>query len=214
MSLSWTDFIGLVTKHKSDAFELDAEINLEELLEDIRVTEHQKIAREIANVLWNATGYRFIYKKCQKSRTSDSIKTFGFFCAQLRGEETKQKLHKNEKKRRARMTMDRFDCSGRLRITMVDGNPKLAGITIIHHRPHCHYVDISLTDKVDTIIQNMVNLPASKVSFSEIFYAWDSILAQNEQGELTEKQVYARWAELTRRNGDWTTIKSHLPSNY
>ena len=85
----------------------------------------------------------------------------------MHGEETKQKLHENGKKRRARMFMDRFDCNGRLRITMVDGNPKLAGVKIIHYRPHCHYVDISLTDKVDAIIQSMVDMPASKVSLGE-----------------------------------------------
>ncbi|KDR77335.1 hypothetical protein GALMADRAFT_66460 [Galerina marginata CBS 339.88] len=84
--------------------------------------------------------------------------------------------------------MDRFECNGRLRITMVDGSPDLAGVKITHHRPHSQYVDISLTDKVDAIIQSMINMPASK--------AWDSILAQREQGELTEKQIYARWAQL------------------
>ncbi|KDR82282.1 hypothetical protein GALMADRAFT_115207, partial [Galerina marginata CBS 339.88] len=123
--------------------------------------------------------------------TSDSIKTYTFFCSQLRGEETKQKLNEDPKKRRARMTMDRFDCNGWLRITMTDGYPNLAGIKITHHRTHCQYVDISLTDKVSAIIQAMVDMPASKVST-----AWDTILAQKQQGELTEKQVYARWAQL------------------
>ncbi|KIM44632.1 hypothetical protein M413DRAFT_46879, partial [Hebeloma cylindrosporum] len=143
------------------------------------------IAKEIADGIWKAMDYRFIYKKCEKSRTSDFIKSYAFFCAQLRGEETKKKLHEDVRKRRARMTMDRFECNGRLRITMTDGNPKLARIKITHHRPHCQYVDISLTDKVDNIIKTMIDMPASK--------AWDSILAQKEQGELTEKQVYARW---------------------
>jgi hypothetical protein len=68
------------------------------------------------------------------------------------------------------MTMDRFDCNGRLRITMEDGNPKLAGVKITHYRPHCHYVDISLTDKVDAIIQSMVDMPASKVSLGETYF--------------------------------------------
>ena len=67
------------------------------------------------------------------------------------------------------MTMDRFDCNGRLRITMVDGDSKVAGIKITHYRPHCQYVDISLTDKVDAIIQSMTDMPASKVSLGKIF---------------------------------------------
>ena len=116
------------------------------------------------------TSAQISYKKCEKSRTSDSIKSYDFFCAQLHGEETKQKLHETSKKRRARMTMDCFDCNGRLRITMVDGDPKLAGIKITHYRPHCHYVDISLTDKVDAIIQSMLDMPASKVSLSETYF--------------------------------------------
>ncbi|KAF8158821.1 hypothetical protein BJ912DRAFT_830518, partial [Pholiota molesta] len=92
--------------------------------------------RKIAEKIWRTTDYRFIYKKCKKSKTSDAIKTYTFFCAQLRGEETKQKLHENPTKRRARMSMDRFNCNGWLKITMTDGNSSLAGITITHHRAH------------------------------------------------------------------------------
>lgn len=53
---------------------------------------------------------------------------------------------------------------------MTDGNSKLAGIKITHHRPHCQYVDISLTEKVDNIIKTMIDMPASKASFYKIFY--------------------------------------------
>ena len=68
------------------------------------------------------------------------------------------------------MTMDRFDCNGRPRITMVDGNPKLVGIKITHYCPHCHYVNISLMEKVDAIIKSMVDMPASKVSLNGTYF--------------------------------------------
>ena len=59
MSLSWGDFIALVAKHKSDTFELDAEIDLadSELLGNDRDAENQEIARDIANKIWKTIGY-------------------------------------------------------------------------------------------------------------------------------------------------------------
>jgi len=62
MSLSWADFIALVAKHKLDAFELDAEIDLadSELLGGDRDAENQEIARDIANKIWKTIGYRFV----------------------------------------------------------------------------------------------------------------------------------------------------------
>ncbi|KDR66650.1 hypothetical protein GALMADRAFT_1359427 [Galerina marginata CBS 339.88] len=75
--------------------------------------------------------------------------------------------------------MDRFDCKGYMRVTMTDGETSIAGVKIAHHRSHCPYVDISMTDKVEAIITEMI---------------WERILEQKAQGELTEKQVYARWA--------------------
>lgn len=63
--------------------------------------------------------------------------------------------------------MDRFECNGYLRVTMIDKNTTLAGITITHHRSHCPYV-VSVPDKVESIIQEMINMPASKVSFDSL----------------------------------------------
>jgi hypothetical protein len=62
MSLSWADFMALVAKHKSDTFEVDAEIDLSnsELLGGDRDAENQVIARDIANKIWKTIGYRFV----------------------------------------------------------------------------------------------------------------------------------------------------------
>jgi len=59
MRLSWTDFISLVAQHKSDAFELDAEIDLTGLGGE-RDIGNQEIAKEIADGIWKATDYRFM----------------------------------------------------------------------------------------------------------------------------------------------------------
>ena len=66
------------------------------------------------------------------------------------------------------MTMDRFKCNGYLRVTMNDRDTSLAGVVITHHRSHCPYVDISVTDKVESIIKEMINMPASKVSYNSL----------------------------------------------
>lgn len=108
-------------------------------------------------------GFVNSYKKRHISRTSDTIKSFTFHCAQIRGEETKQKLTGDLNKRRAQMTMDRFTCNGWLHVTMKDGDQQTAGMCVMHHRSHCPYVDISIDEKVATIVEEMKNLPASKV---------------------------------------------------
>ncbi|KAF8884072.1 hypothetical protein CPB84DRAFT_1817005 [Gymnopilus junonius] len=84
--------------------------------------------------------------------------------------------------------MDRFDCNGYLHITMSDHFPSLAGIIITHHLSHWGYLDISITEDVEAIIKERVNMPASKI--------WEAILLEGIQGQVTEKQVHARWASL------------------
>jgi len=181
--LSWSEFIDLVTKHKDDAFELDAEIDLMDLCElEGCSSGSSDIAKRIAEETWKATCYRFMlvnplsvirhellkyiphsYKKVETSRTSDSIKTFTFFCAQLEGEQTKQRLTEDLQKRRARMNMDRYNCEGWLRVTMTDDDGDVAGVRISHHRSHCPYLDISIPKEVDKIIEEMKDYPAAKV---------------------------------------------------
>ena len=62
MNLSWADFMALVAKLESDAFEVDAEIDLEnsELLGGDRDAENQEIAPDIANKIWKTNGYQFM----------------------------------------------------------------------------------------------------------------------------------------------------------
>ena len=45
--LSWNDFIGLVSQHKDDAFELDAEVDLIDLREDC-VARNSDVAKRLA----------------------------------------------------------------------------------------------------------------------------------------------------------------------
>jgi hypothetical protein len=59
--LSWSEFIGLVSKHKDDAFELDAEVDLKDLSKsECCASGNSDIARRIAEETWKATCYRFM----------------------------------------------------------------------------------------------------------------------------------------------------------
>ncbi|KAF8910583.1 hypothetical protein CPB84DRAFT_1637618, partial [Gymnopilus junonius] len=128
-------------------------------------------AKLIADEVWKVTGYCFVYKKCEKSRTSDHIKMFTFYCAQFHREEAKQRLDPDVKKWRARLSMDCFDCNSYLHITTSDHFPSLAGIIITHHLLHWGYLDISITEDVEAIIKERVNMPASKVWISAYIYS-------------------------------------------
>ena len=109
------------------------------------------------------------YKDVNTSQSSDSVKTYRFFCAQLNGQETKTQLVDDHEKCRICLKMDRFNCYGWLHITMQDSNLKIAKIQLSHHEPHCHYVNIALDDKVKRLVKELKNLTLRQVCHS-IFY--------------------------------------------
>ncbi|KAF8884073.1 hypothetical protein CPB84DRAFT_1850789 [Gymnopilus junonius] len=92
MCLGWQEFLDLLAEHKLAAFELDAEIGLEDFTQCTEDGDISTMVKLIADEVWKVTGYRFVYKKREKSQTSDHIKMFTFYCAQLHGEEAKQRL--------------------------------------------------------------------------------------------------------------------------
>ncbi|KAF8882475.1 hypothetical protein CPB85DRAFT_1202257, partial [Mucidula mucida] len=147
------------------------------------------MARQIAREVREATGYRFIYKRCRE--TSATTRTFIFFCAQLSGEETKQRLVEDPKKQRMRMKMDRFACNGWLRVAFTNDDATIARIRITHHHVHEPYTDINLGIKEKSLIQELKHLAPSKVT--RALQIWDKILAENPDNEFTEKQVYHEW---------------------
>jgi hypothetical protein len=105
------------------------------------------------------------------------------------------------------MKMDRYACNGHLYVTADKHVCQTLRVRITHHRWHHPYTDISISEEVETIIQEMKDLPAAKVCPSYFLFIvmliyfvmvqiWERILRENPQIELTEKQVYASWAHL------------------
>ncbi|KAJ7500342.1 hypothetical protein B0H11DRAFT_1714850 [Mycena galericulata] len=83
--------------------------------------------------------------------------------------------------------MDRFPCQGYLYITVADGD-ETVGIRMTHFLTHCEYVDISMDEEIKNIVDEMKNSTPSAI--------WDRILRENPSTEITQKQVYTRWAHL------------------
>jgi phospholipase/lecithinase/hemolysin len=108
----------------------------------------------------------------KNSQTTDSTMTYTFYCAQLHGEQTKQKLTETGT-RRAHMTMDRYKCSGWLFVTLDGNDLTTAGVRITHYQCHPPYTDISISEDVAKDIEQLKNLTAGKVSV---------ILVQRVQG--------------------------------
>jgi hypothetical protein len=94
--------------------------------------------------------------------------TFTYCCAQLEGAETKNAVHPDPSKRRARMKMDRFKCAGKLHITVNPNVQDAVRVQIEHRSAHQYYTDISLTDKMKAIIAEMKDSSASTVSLSTV----------------------------------------------
>ncbi|KAJ7775663.1 hypothetical protein DFH07DRAFT_698554, partial [Mycena maculata] len=152
------------------------------------------IAKKIAALVWGATGYHFIYKKATKSRTSDTVVTYTFYCAQNEKEVTKTRLVEDEHKRRARMKMDCFPCAGLLHVTVDSENQDTVRLWIAHHRAHCHYVDISLSSEITKVVEDMRNQPASNTGTDNYaIQIWTRILQDFPGTEATQKQIYALW---------------------
>ncbi|KAJ7247185.1 hypothetical protein B0H12DRAFT_965864, partial [Mycena haematopus] len=143
------------------------------------------LAKKVASLVWAATSYRFIYKKKATSRTSDTAITYSFFCAQNDKEVTKPRLVDDQRKRRARMKMDRFPCNGWLHVTADSANQDSIRLRVRHHRVHCHYVDISLSEEITKLVEEMKNQPASNI--------WTRVLQDHPGTEVTQKQIYALW---------------------
>ncbi|KAJ7683354.1 hypothetical protein B0H17DRAFT_834078, partial [Mycena rosella] len=142
------------------------------------------------------------YKKKTKSKVADSVYTYTFYCAQLKGEETKNHLAADPKKRRARMKMDRFACDGWLHITVDDAEISVVTVRMTHHRCHTPYLDISISNEIKETVENLKHLTAAKVGprlcliyivVNFVSQIWEAVLKGNPETELNEKQIYRHW---------------------
>jgi hypothetical protein len=104
----------------------------------------------------------------RKSQTAEGTMTYTFYCAQLHGEQTKKKLAETGK-RRARMTMDRYKCSGWLFVTLNENELTTACMCITHYRCHPPYTDISISDSIAKEIEGLKDMTAAKVSLITCF---------------------------------------------
>ncbi|KAF8230921.1 hypothetical protein L208DRAFT_1102684, partial [Tricholoma matsutake] len=143
------------------------------------------ITTHIAKTACDLTGFRFNYKKKQVSKTCDGITMYSFYCAQLKGEQTKHKLTDDTRKRCARMTMDRYQCDGWLHVTVNESDLSTVCVCITHYHWHHPYTDISISDNIAEEIEKLKDLPAAKVNMAG--------MKNNPKTEITQKQVYAHW---------------------
>ncbi|KAG6907485.1 hypothetical protein DXG01_008775 [Tephrocybe rancida] len=183
-TMPWQSVVALLEENHNSAFELHAYAELDNGSDLSGLDLANKLSKDV----WTATGYRFIYKKKRISKTNASATVYTYFCAQIKGEETKKRLTEDKSKRRARMCMERFDCDGWLHITVDTDDLTTICICIAHYKCHTPYTSISIPDDVKKLIEEMKDLPATKI--------WDALLSKTGKTELTEKQIYARWVRL------------------
>jgi len=69
-----------------------------------------------------------------QSRGAPGAVAITYHCAQNEGTQTKQVQHKDETKRRARMTMERFPCKGELVITVNPAVNDAVRVRVRHQR--------------------------------------------------------------------------------
>ncbi|KAJ7853715.1 hypothetical protein B0H14DRAFT_3450135 [Mycena olivaceomarginata] len=182
----WSGSIAqLFLRHtKNDAFELETFVAMtgESTMAAFGELKSGKdISNQIAQLLWDITGYRFIYKKSKKSSASNSVVSYSYYCVQNAAEVKKSQVNEDPRKRRARMKMCQFPCMGTLQITVDNDNLELpVRLKLKHHQSHLNYVDISIGGDIGDFVED---------------HKHDST-ANNPTTEVTQKQIYALWSEL------------------
>ncbi|KIJ30764.1 hypothetical protein M422DRAFT_184438 [Sphaerobolus stellatus SS14] len=87
--------------------------------------------------------------------------------------------------------MDRFNCAGKLNITVNPSIHDAVCVKLTHHCPHEYYVDIG-SKRVEDIIQDMKDSPPSVI--------WQRILKEEPKTTLTKEQIYIRWSRMNMDN--------------
>ncbi|KAK0195242.1 hypothetical protein F5146DRAFT_924422, partial [Armillaria mellea] len=103
------------------------------------------------------------YKKVIESESTADMKTYFYYYAQIEGEQTRNKLYTNPKKRRAQMMMDHFPCHGWMYVQVSETDLTVVNMCLSHHCVHTPYCDISIDGQVKTILDEMSDMPAHKV---------------------------------------------------
>ncbi|CAK5263800.1 unnamed protein product [Mycena citricolor] len=202
--LSRETLLALIREHGSNkAFETECYLDLAEInLRPEIACSPKAVADELARQVWEATGYRFVYKQKRPSRTNPSIVRFEYHCAQLEGEKTKNQLIADPKKRRARVTMDYFACNGWLNVIINELDLSTGTFRLSHHLAHTHYTNISISDDIKSLVKQMKTSTPTKI--------WEEVVKLDPTTELTERQIYRFWSDINQ--GAWRKCDDQVAS--
>ncbi|KAL0056634.1 hypothetical protein AAF712_016761, partial [Marasmius tenuissimus] len=168
---------------------------------DDEVSPGKKILRLVVSRIQKLTGYRFNYKTKRISKSDSNMTTYVYYCAQLDGQQTKNKKVSYPKKQRLRSFMQRFKCDGWLQIAVNERDLALVEIRLTHYHPHIPYVDISIPDSVKEEIEQMKASTAGKI--------W-AALKKYPKTNFTQKQVYYFWSMINE--GIWKLDSNQVES--
>jgi len=105
-----------------------------------------------------------IFNRYKKKKKGSDFDCYSFYCAQNEKEITKKYLTDDISKRRARLTMDRFDCQGYLHISVPRESAEEVRVKLSHHQAHIRYVDIEIDEPIKKCVEELKDLPPQAVS--------------------------------------------------
>ncbi|KAJ7843216.1 hypothetical protein B0H14DRAFT_2585858 [Mycena olivaceomarginata] len=166
-TLEWLDCAALLEAHKNDAFELETFVAMtgESTMAAFGELKSGKdISNQIAQLLWDISGYRFIYKKSKKSSASDSVVSYSYYCAQNEAEVKKSTC---------------TDEDVPISITVDNDNLELP-VRLKHHQSHLNYVDISIGGDIGDFVEDhkhdsAANNPTTEVTQKQIYALWSEL---------------------------------------
>lgn len=124
------------------------------------------------------------YCKKYEIKNSDAT-TFWYKCSQSTALKSKPRKNENPAKQRDRQSMDRFNCSGLLRITVY---PKSAIVKIyaLHQFAHAPPINNAISDNIKAFIQSNINMLPKEI------YA--RLVEQGLSIGIRQKQIHFWWS--------------------
>ncbi|CAG8790313.1 4857_t:CDS:2 [Dentiscutata erythropus] len=148
----------------------------------------QEIAKKIANLISDSDGYYYIYFNYYSSKKNNDLYTFQYRCSQCRSLAKKPRKHQDLECQRDRESIERFDCSGTLRISinMIDNHASIyLKHEILHKRPKRNRV----TEEIKNEIKANLHLMPSDI-YRRL---------EHNYPEITQKQIHAWWTTFIKK---------------
>jgi hypothetical protein len=215
------EFLTFLGRQK-DVIKVEANVNVKELT---GYKERRERADAVVNLMWEVMSYRFLYvthlsfhgqvvnsfpisyqSKYDHKRSGGTSTRYMYNCAQNTDRQhAPLKSCQEGVKNRDKESMETFDCSGWIHITLSDLSD-VAFIKLTHCQDHIPYCPIDIPEAIEKYVQDNLKLTPTQASkYLEAHLQsltlsnqlWTEILKAHPKPSFTRKSIYQLWSRLS-----------------